>query len=310
MGSLEFSAIFTSQFQKFVSSVDYTRLSKRYLQGKGGFENQKERMAYIIARMPATFTAICQVLKELKGAPIRSLIDWGSGPGSGIWAARTAFPELTKAHLIDSDFQIVQLGKEFTKNLSGITWIVADAISLATYPPCDLSLFSYSLGEIPKKSQIPLLLKAWKTSHYLLVIEPGTPKRFERMLLFREALLKEGAYILAPCPHARLCPMNEQKNWCHFSVRLARTKEHRIIKEAYLGYEDEKFCYLLVGKTEKQPDDARVIGHPQKGNGYITLPICGKKGLKSSIVAKRQKTFYRSIRKLKWGETFNFPNEV
>lgn len=295
---MEFPEIF-----KIAQQADYSQLSKRYRLGGIGFKNHKERIAYVIARMPATFSAICQTLKELEGIKITSLVDWGSGPSPGLWAVRTAFPELQQAYLIDSDLPIVELGKQFTQNLSGVTWMVADVISLAKSPSCDLSLFSYSLGEIPESSQIPLLRKAFENSHYLLIIEPGTPKRFERMLLFRQALLAEGAHILAPCPHRSPCPMSGQKSWCHFSVRLARTREHRLVKEASLGYEDEKFCYLLVGKTVKQSNDARIIGHPKKGNGHMAFPICGKQGLHTQIIPKRQKILYQSLRKKRWGET-------
>ena len=35
-------------------------------------------------------------------------------------------------------------------------------------------------------------------------------------------------------------------NWCHFAVRLARTSLHRDVKGARLGYEDEKYSFLVV----------------------------------------------------------------
>ena len=35
-----------------------------------------------------------------------------------------------------------------------------------------------------------------------------------------------GANILAPCPHARPCPL-AAPDWCHFSARVARSRLHR-----------------------------------------------------------------------------------
>ncbi|KAM9975296.1 hypothetical protein ACTFIW_010324 [Dictyostelium discoideum] len=96
-----------------------------------------------------------------------------------------------------------------------------------------LVLFSYSWGEI---LSLPFLHQAFHTAKQLLVIvELGTPKEFAAILKARKVLLKQQAFIVAPCHHAHKCPLTEGTSWCHFGLRLERSWEHQWMKEAYLG---------------------------------------------------------------------------
>ncbi|MBI2604876.1 MAG: hypothetical protein HYW49_02225 [Deltaproteobacteria bacterium] len=60
----------------------------------------------------------------------------------------------------------------------------------------------------------------------MLIVEPSHRVASQRMVRFRERLLKShstdgavprGARILGPCMHLGACPVNRTKNWCHFS---------------------------------------------------------------------------------------------
>src|SRR5437016_4510206 len=93
----------------------------------------------------------------------------------------------------------------------------------------DLAIFSYSLGEI---NEIEVVLKKlWQFPiETFVIIEPGTPTGYKNILRARDTLIQCGAYIVAPCPHAKRCPLMFN-DWCHFSVRLERSKWHRFVKE-------------------------------------------------------------------------------
>ena len=82
----------------------------------------------------------------------------------------------------------------------------------------------------------------------LLIVEPGTTAGWQRILDARAQLIADGAHILAPCPHALACPI-AQPDWCHFSARVARSRVHRLAKEAEVPWEDEKFIYLAASRT-------------------------------------------------------------
>ena len=119
----------------------------------------------------------------------------------------------------------------------------------ATY---DLVLISYALGELLADVRARVLDAAWRATSAdgaLVIVEPGTPRHFQGVLDARTWLLTHGATIAAPCPHAAACPMAAAGDWCHFSARVPRTKEHRRLKAGSLSYEDEKFSYLIATRS-------------------------------------------------------------
>lgn len=199
---------------------------------------------------------------------------------------------------------MIDLGKKFSEGLEGeiIEWVEADMNLIPSPSPVDLALFSYSLGEVAEGKRASLLLKAWKDCQWLLVVEPGTPAGFKRVLASRDLLIKNGGHVLAPCPHENSCPMMSCKQWCHFSVRLERTREHRQMKEGALGYEDEKFSYILISKQPSEKAKGRLTGHPQKRKCHVCLQVCAENGLKEISVSKREQAHYRWARKAKWGD--------
>lgn len=95
--------------------------------------------------------------------------------------------------------------------------------------------------------------------------------------------------------------MREADGWCHFSVRLSRTRLHRQLKGADLGYEDEKFMYLVAGRQPARIIDARIVGYPRIGK-VIQLPLCKADGhLENAQISKRDAR-YKIAKKAKWGD--------
>ena len=137
----------------------------------------------------------------------------------------------------------------------------------------------------------------------LALIEPGTPAGYARILAARETLIAAGAVILAPCGHASACPLTPP-DWCHFSVRLARSRDHRLAKGAEVPYEDEKFAYLVVARSHiaREPPPARVLARPRVGKPGIELKLCTPEGLEARLVPKRDKPAYAVARRLGWGD--------
>jgi ribosomal protein RSM22 (predicted rRNA methylase) len=250
---------------------------------------------------------------RLPQANVSSLLDLGAGPGTGPWAAVELFPQIEKITLIERDAEFIRLGRMLAAHspnaaLAAARWQQADLIDVAELPDHDLVLLSYSLGEL-RASQL-LLRKAWAAARVaLVVVEPGTPRGFQTILDARQHVVAAGAHLAAPCPHERECPLaGNRKDWCHFAVRLERSSLHRRAKSAAMGYEDEKFSYVVAARNKVNRAAARILRHPMKHKGHIQLQLCTPEGLKQETVTRGAGDAFRRARHSEWGEEWEFPN--
>ncbi|HWC97920.1 MAG TPA: small ribosomal subunit Rsm22 family protein [Candidatus Sulfopaludibacter sp.] len=252
--------------------------------------------AYLVTRMPATYAAAYSVLEQTRAAlsNIGSILDVGAGTGAASLAARQWFPEAAIT-MLEKDAAFAAAAREF---LPDARLISADAATMAEFPPHDLVIAAYSLGELAR----PAAQRLWKAARVaLIVIEPGTPSSFALVRSVRTELLASGARMLAPCPGEMECPMVEP-NWCHFAARVERSSLHRRVKEAQLNYEDEKFSYLAVGREAAELAGSRIVRHPQHQPGLIVLETCTRSGLTTVRVGKRNKDEFRAARQARWGD--------
>ncbi len=266
------------------------------------------RLAYLQVRLPATYAACSHVFEKtrelLPNFQPTSLLDLGAGPGTAAWAATGYFPSLDKISFVERDVELLRLGQALASNhpnLSSATWTPGDLRTFVP-PSHDVILLSYALGELSASHARRLATASWAAAKLLIIVEPGTPKAFERMAELRKQLIAEGATLAAPCPHEKECPLLLRGDWCHFAERLERTPEHRRIKGGSLGYEDEKFSYLAATRLTVAPRTGRIVRHPQIHSGYVQLQVCATDGLHQSTVTKSQKEFYRAARKSAWGD--------
>lgn len=263
------------------------------------FSDPAKSLAYLATRFPATFAAVQKVCAQIPEC--QTLLDLGAGPATATLALLELFPHL-QSTLIERSPEAIVLGKRL---LEGQKWICQDMKELKEFPKADLCVLSYSLGEI--KPLETFLERIWKADlETIAIIEPGTKAGYQTILEARNILISLKANIVAPCPHALKCPLKGD-DWCHFSTRLERTKLHRLLKEGSLGYEDEKFSYLIVSKKWTHPKGDRVLRHPFKGSGFVRFQLCAEEGEgKERIVSRKDKEIYRSARDAKWGDIINF----
>ncbi|MGA2655788.1 MAG: small ribosomal subunit Rsm22 family protein [Gammaproteobacteria bacterium] len=274
-------------------------LTERYrAQQKPYLTRYEHYLAYLITRMPATLAVITQVLKTIPTTQIESFLDLGAGPGTGYLAAHKIFPTIKQATLIETDSEFIKLGQQLIDN--PVDW-------QKKHLPCelaahDLVLMSYSLNEMPDPEAI--VTQAFHAAKKILVlIEPGTPEGYQRIIKMRTHLLNMGAHIIAPCPNSLPCPMQGQ-DWCHFPARVQRSKLHKQLKGGELGYEDEKFSYLIVSREKHSPADARIIAKPELHKGWVELRLCTHGHIEQKKVSAKDKLIYKKARKADWGDEF------
>ncbi|AMY08572.1 Ketopantoate hydroxymethyltransferase [Luteitalea pratensis] len=292
-------------------------LSEAYAHGRpSAIADPTSHAAYLAVRMPATYAAVLAVLAQVSADVldgVRSLLDLGAGPGTATWAALAACPSLVAAAQVDRSRALLDVGARLGAALLqdrrvDFTQRVADVASVRAWPAADLVLSAYALSELPIGVRASLVSAAWRaTSHALVLVEPGTPAGFQHILDARTALAAEGARFIAPCPHEGPCPMRtgaRTDDWCHFSVRVPRTRRHRQLKGGSLGYEDEKFAYVVATRLPAPGvRPARVLRHPRVEKGRIQLVLCTPDGAER-IVVTRKDAAWPAARKSSWGDTW------
>jgi ribosomal protein RSM22 (predicted rRNA methylase) len=287
-------------------------ISKTYRDGgnSAAIRSETDALAYALARMPATYAAdiaslnaLCEIRPDF--APT-SLLDIGAGPGTATWAAAQAFPSLREFKLLDANEALRVLGLGLAAEearFRDIRYERSNASSaLASAEPADLVVASYLIGELGEAERPALASAMWqKARDTLLVIEPGTPAGYARIIALRSQLIAEGAHVAAPCPHEDACPL-EAPDWCHFSQRLARSRAHMQMKGAEVPFEDERFSYVVLTRAPVAPRPSRVLAQPVVGKAEVTAKLCTSGGLEIARVPRRDKAGYAAARRWHWGD--------
>lgn len=293
------------------------RLSESYRARRpttDAIRDETDALAYALTRMPATYAAVVSVLGRLAAeqpdfAP-ESLLDVGCGLGAATYAAAMVWPEIREAELADRSEAFLALAARLAAD-SGEALVAAARITRsditrlgAAIPPRDLVVASYALTELPD-AELPVVADAlWaRTEGALVIVEPGTPRDHARLMTVRAKLIDLGAQILAPCPHARPCPL-AAPDWCHFSVRLPRTRDHKLLKGAEAPFEDEKFSYLVAGRAGA-PASARILAPPRHGKAGVAVKLCQSTGAGEIFLPKRDKARYDNMRRKDWGDVLD-----
>jgi ribosomal protein RSM22 (predicted rRNA methylase) len=282
-------------------------------------------LAYVAARLPATYAAVTAALEAVQeqrpGWQPRSVLDLGAGPGTALWSAAAHWPMLERAAAVEAEPRMVALGRQLAAATThpavrAAIWTQADVSVLSTNQLADLGgsfdlvVLAYVLGELPPARLVDAVSRAAEATApggLTLIVEPGTPEGYARMIEARTLLLSLSGgdrHVTAPCPHDAACPIPEN-DWCHFSVRLSRTAGHRMAKGGALGYEDEKFAYVAVTNGPTAQAAARIIRHPQIRPRLIQLELCTSGGLVSRTVTKSDREGFRAARKAAWGDAFD-----
>jgi ribosomal protein RSM22 (predicted rRNA methylase) len=287
-------------------------ISRNYRDGGSSalIKSEADALAYALARMPATYAAVTACLDALRDirpdfAP-KTLLDVGAGPGTVSFASAEAFATLDRFALVDSNVALRALASELARGnarFDGMTYQVGDAsAALAKSDAADLVVASYVIGELAPTEQRELTQSMWaKCRDTLLVVEPGTPAGYGRMIAVRGLLIAAGAHVVAPCPHDNACPLSAP-DWCHFAQRLPRLRAHKQVKGAELPFEDEKFAYVALTRTPVARRPSRVLAQPRLSKVDITAKLCTAEGLVRAGVPRRDRSAYAAARRWRWGD--------
>ena len=293
-------------------------LSERYLADRPAsapiVSDRLRAAAYLLTRMPATYAAARSALDELALTmpdwQPRRIVDLGAGTGAASWAAVATLETIETVHLVDYAGSALDLATRLFRD-AAVT-VTAERRRLGRSPEvpgeagrqADLAVAGYVLSELTAGEQSAVVTELTSRAPVVLLLEPGTPAGYARILRARDQLMGQGWRIAAPCPHQQACPLTGD-DWCHMSVRLPRTIAHRQAKGGSRDFEDEKFSYLAATTLPATPMGDRVLRHPQVRPGHVRLELCTTSGAREEVtVSKKQGTDYRHARRVEWGQTW------
>lgn len=300
-------------------------LSRRYMeesgQGKSLLNRDEEAAVYSLMRMPATFSAVSFALEkvcEMSDFVPRSLLDAGAGTGGATFAANEFFA-LDSITCLEREPAMENIGKKLfsfgeDKAIREARYIRADLVEEATKANdnskkyvSDLVISSYVLNEMSMEDRMKVVKWLWDNAEKMLVIiEPGTPVGFANIRRIRDFLMEQGAYVCVPCPHMENCPVTGD-DWCHFTVRVQRGKIHKMLKNADVPYEDEKFSYIAFSREPLKMDKCgRIMRHPITLKGRVELSICTSDGIYTKTVTKKDNEAYKCAKKVDCGDIYPF----
>lgn len=254
-------------------------------------------LAYAATRMPATFEAVDYALSSLDGLNPVSMIDAGAGPGTASWAAADRWDTLTDIVQWERDPGMIAMGKA----LGTPGHYEEKDLATPFETSADLVVMAYALNEFPEEMVLPLVERLWASTNMALVlVDPGTPAAWQRMMIARRHLISLGAHLVAPCSHEEDCPLPEG-DWCHFIRRVPRTRLHREVKGGERSFEDEKFT-CLVFTRQPLPRVSRILRRPEYQKNLVRVSLCTPMGIQTRNITKSQKSEYKKARDAVWGD--------
>lgn len=294
-----------------LASVQQT-LTHRY---KGSFRSSEslicsgeESALYAISRMPATYSVISTLLTQLSDqcaiSNIRRVFDIGSGTGAGYLALKNVLEEVDIT-LVERDDNMIStfhqiFGAEIEVRKRDII-----AENLEIDAPVDLVLCSYVLSEMTEQDREVVIRKLLKIpAKYLLLIDTGTPATYESFMKLKAIAMSQDVSVIAPCMQST-CPLHD--DYCQFYARVERSSIHKLAKaDAVLSYEDEKYFYLLLSKSQETNyiKKERVIRRPDISTNVTRLKLCTALGVIEKSFSKRDKADYKRAKRVKINDLF------
>jgi ribosomal protein RSM22 (predicted rRNA methylase) len=290
-------------------------LAQRYREerrdGKAHVATDRDVLAYLAVRLPATYAAVrasfAAVAEARPDFAPNSALDVGAGPGTALWAATECWPELADILLVEASPVFRAFGEQLAAEMQQphMTWRTSDiAVDEIDGEPRDLVTLAYVLNELAPDDRHRLVERLWPlTADTLVIVEPGTPAGWQRIIAARRQLIESGGHVIAPCPHAKECPL-QPPDWCHFARRVARSRLHRQTKAADVPWEDEKFSYVAVSRKPAPASGARVIARPRKASGRVTLKLCRADGSTGDqLFSRRDGELFKRASRSDWGSS-------
>uniref|UniRef100_A0AAQ4P6C0 Ribosome assembly protein METTL17, mitochondrial n=1 Tax=Gasterosteus aculeatus aculeatus TaxID=481459 RepID=A0AAQ4P6C0_GASAC len=280
-------------------------------------------VVYMAARLAGGYAAVRRAINEIKKrdpsfAP-KSLLDFGSGLGTVVWASHSCWGDTLKEMVcVDSSGPMNVLAERLLKGDEERAEPHIKQVYFRQFLPVspkvqfDLVAAAFTLSELLSvKDREEAVLTLWrKTGSYLVLVENGTKEGHQMLMEARDAVLKVrkhrrivSASVFAPCPHDLSCPKLTVGPTapCNFQQMY-----HPL---PLPGRQTEKFSYLILTRARPAQADgadwARLIAPVQRRTRHVHCRACCSDGRLQHLVVtarKHSRDVYRCARSSDWGD--------
>ncbi|HYM20348.1 MAG TPA: small ribosomal subunit Rsm22 family protein [Candidatus Kapabacteria bacterium] len=295
-------------------------LSEKYL------ANPAFREAY---QLYYTSTNTLKILPQLRELAISNffktdslrVLDLGTGTGASLWGLlqycqyELSSPpniEIIAGDNIAENLKFVQrFYSSFSKKLRNdrstletkmVDLELADSVQFDS-KKFDLVFMTNTLNELSSEAETRLLnlFKSILTdTGFIIITEPAARERSRRLLGFRDAVVKDGFTIFAPCTRQSNCPaLTSIDNWCHSEYKWQRPEFVKLIDDAASTLRlSLKSTYMTFNRSGKRLSDGlstesglfRIVSERFDEKGRVRAMACGESGRGEYVLNKRSKS--------------------
>lgn len=284
---------------------------------------------YMAARLAGGYAAVRRALNEIlirdpSFAP-HSLLDFGSGLGTAVWASHSCWGDTLKEMVcVDSSGPMNVLAERLLNDDGEKTQTHIKHVHFRQFLPVspqvqfDLVVGAFSLSELASKQEREeTLVTLWrKTSSYLVLVENGTKEGHQILMEARETVLKthenkaldsRTPSVFAPCPHEMTCP----KLALHPPVPCNFNQHYHPLPLPGSPVRDrETFSYVILSRSDPNEagptlDWVRLVAPVLRRSRHVHCHTCGPDGQLHHMVvtrAKHGRDLYRCARSSDWGD--------
>lgn len=283
-------------------------------------------LQYLLGRSAAEYAVLTRIFEEIKKRDLdfkpRSLIDFGSGVGTGTWASAN----LWKDHIFEyvsvdasadmNDLsELILRGGDINKPMTLRNVFYRQFLPATSKTKYDLVLAAFSLFELPTaRNRLDVVSNLWdKCDGYLVLVEHGSYAGFSLIEEARKFLLKkveagEGEFhVFSPCPHEQPCPRMELEDGtpCNFEMTYNQLPLGGTAGEAAKCV----YSYVVFKKgaapSETHSRFPRLVRPTLVRSKHAVCRMCTDSGKLQEVIftaSKHGKNLYRCAKATKWGD--------
>ncbi|XP_021935018.1 methyltransferase-like protein 17, mitochondrial isoform X2 [Zootermopsis nevadensis] len=304
------------------------RLKETLYSWKPVVYNEHEALLYMVARFAPEYAVLRKIFTEIKTRDPdfnpHYMFDFGSGVGTGTWAARAVWGDVIQEHFnVDSSGDMNDLASLLLRGGNEEAEMSIKTVFYRQFLPAsqtlkyDVVVSAYTLLELPSaRTRLETIINLWnKTNRYLIIVEQGTNTGFKVINEARDFILQLGkgeeihpsvtvAHVFSPCPHDLPCPrFMHDTTPCNFEVSYIP-----LPFEGRCDARKERFSYVVFKKGHRPASDVqwpRIVRTPLVRRKHTVCRMCVAAGKLEEVVftaSKHGKIPYWCARSSNWGD--------